>query len=73
MGFSLVVSSGGFSLVVVRELLIVVASRVSCCGARALDAWASVVVTFRLDCPTASGIFLDQESNPCLLHWQVDS
>ena len=23
--------------------------------------------------PTARGIFLDQGSNPCLLHWQVDS
>ena len=23
--------------------------------------------------PMACGIFLDQELNPCLLHWQVDS
>ena len=24
-------------------------------------------------CSVACGIFLDQGSNPCLLHWQVDS
>ena len=33
----------------------------------------SVVVAYRLSCSTASGIFPDQGSNPCLLHWQVDS
>ena len=38
VGFSLVVSNGGSSLVVVRELLTVVASLVSCCGAPALGA-----------------------------------
>ena len=27
----------------------------------------------RLRCLKACGIFLDQESNPCLLRWQVDS
>ena len=26
-----------------------------------------------LSCPKARGIFPDQGSNPCLLHWQVDS
>ena len=26
-----------------------------------------------LSCSSACGIFLDQGSNPCLLHWQVDS
>ena len=26
-----------------------------------------------LSCSTACGIFLDQGSNPCLLHWQADS
>ena len=26
-----------------------------------------------LGCSVACGIFLDQGSNPCLLHWQVDS
>ena len=26
-----------------------------------------------LNCSAACGIFLDQESNPCFLYWQVDS
>ena len=33
----------------------------------------SIVVAHGLSCSTAGGIFLDQGSNPCLLHWQVDS
>ena len=45
----------------------------SCCGAQALGAWASVVVAHGLSCSAACGIFPDQGSNPCLLHWQVDS
>ena len=40
-GLSLVVESGAYSSLVVRGLLTAVASR---CGARALGAWASVVV-----------------------------
>ena len=46
---------------------------VSCCRAWVPCAWASVVVVPRLDCPKACGLFLDQGSNPCPLHWQVDS
>ena len=50
----------------------------SCCGAQALGAWASVVVTWGLQsvgfsCPVACGIFPEQESNQCPLHWQADS
>ena len=33
----------------------------------------SVVVTHRLSCSTACGIFPDQGLNHCLLHWQLDS
>ena len=33
----------------------------------------SVVVVYQLSCPAACGIFLDQGSNPCPLHWQADS
>ena len=33
----------------------------------------SVVVVHRLSCSGAYGIFLDQGSNPCLLHWKADS
>ena len=48
----------GYFLVVVRKLLIPV---------------ASLVVAHGLSCPATCGIFLDQGSNLCLLHWQVDS
>ena len=33
----------------------------------------SAVVAHRLHRPAACGIFLDQGSNPCPLHWQADS
>ena len=33
----------------------------------------SVVVAHRLSCSAACGIFPDQGSNPCALHWQADS
>ena len=33
----------------------------------------SVVVAHGLSCSAACGIFSDQGSNPCPLHWQVDS
>ena len=57
----------------------------SCCGARALGVWASVVVArglysadsvvvaHGLSCSTACGIFPDQGLNPYPLHWQADS
>ena len=35
--------------------------------------WALVVVAYRLGCPTACRIFLEQESNPCPLHWHAQS
>ena len=34
---------------------------------------ASVVLVHRLSCPKACGIFPDQGSNLCPLHWQADS
>ena len=57
----------------------------SCCEAQALGARARhmgfsscgavglAVVGHGLSCPTACGIFPEQGSNPCPLHWQVDS
>ena len=33
----------------------------------------SVVVAYRLNCSSACGLFPDQESNPRLLHWQMNS
>ena len=65
-GLSLVVASGGL-----HGLLIAVASLVAEYGL--LGAWASVVVAQGLSCSAACGIFPDQGSNPCPLHWQADS
>ena len=52
----------------------------SCFRARALGAWAqalgaraSAVVVHGFRCSPACGTFLDQGSNPCPLHLQVDS
>ena len=41
--------------------------------ARGLQSTGSVVVVHELSCSTTCGIFADQGSNPCALHWQVDS
>ena len=38
-----------------------------------LQSAGSVVVAYGLSCSAACGIFLDQGSNPCPLHWQADS
>ena len=35
--------------------------------------WSTVVVAHGLSCSTAGGIFLDQGSDSCLLHWHADS
>ena len=73
----------GYSLVVVRKLLIAVASLVQSTDFRysgsvvvvpGLQSTGSVVMYQGLiSCPVACGIFLDQGLNPCLLHWQADS
>ena len=41
--------------------------------AHVLWSTGSVVVVHGLICSTACGVFPDQGSNPCPLHWQVDS
>ena len=51
---------------------VVVARGLSSCGSRALECRLSSCGT-GLSCPMACGIFPDQGSNPCPLHWQVDS
>ena len=38
-----------------------------------LESTVLVVVAQRLSCSVACGVFLDQGSNPRLLHWQADS
>ena len=55
--------------IAVRGPLTVAASH---CGAGSRCA-GSVVVAHRLSCSMACGIFPDQGSNPCPLHWQADS
>ena len=69
-GLSLVAASGGHSssrcagLSLSRPLLLRSTSS-RCAG--------SVVVTHGPSCSAACGIFPDQGSNPCPLHWQADS
>ena len=69
-GLSLVVASGGHSssrcagLSLSRPLLL------RSTGSRRAG---SVIVARGPSCSTACGIFLDQGSNPCPLHWQADS
>ena len=58
------------SLVAAHGPLIVVPSLVVEHGLQ--GALASVVVAHRLSCPAACGIFPDQGSNLCPLHWQAD-
>ena len=69
-GLSLVVASGGHSssrcagLSLSRPLLL------QTTGSRRAG---SVIVAHRPSCSAACGIFPDQGSNPCPLHWQADS
>ena len=73
----------GYSLAAMRRLLIAVAALVmehkleglqaSVVAALRLSSTISVVGTHGLSCPVACGIFLNQGSNPCPLHWQADS
>ena len=70
-GLSLVVTSGGNSLISVHGLFIAVVSLAD--GARVLRCVCSIVVAYALSCPTACGIFPDQGLNPFPLHRQVDS
>ena len=76
-GLSLIALSRGSSLVAVCGLLIVVAALVvehrlqrtgSIVVGRGLQSAGSVVVVHGFSCSAACGIFLDQGSNPYLLH-----
>ena len=66
VGFSLFKVSGGYSLVAVPGLFVVVLSLVA--GGRTIGMQSSVAVAHRLSCSEACGIFLDQELNSCPLH-----
>ena len=75
--------SAGFSLFAMLGLLIVVTSLVvghglwgaglSVVAAPRLQSTGSRVVAHGLSCSAARRILLDQGSNPCPPHWQVDS
>ena len=66
LGLSLGSVSRGLLLLVLRGLL---------CSEKLLLLWSkgSVAMAHGLSCLVACGIVPDQGSNPCLLHWQVDS
>ena len=71
-------SEGGLLFIAVRRFLIAVASLVAEHGLQAhglQQLWhaGSVVAAHGLSCSVACGIFPDQGSNPCPLHWQADS
>ena len=64
-GLSLVVGSGGYSVVAAHGLIIMVSSLVSEHGL-----WeAGDSTAHRLSCSEARGTFLGQGLNQCLLHW----
>ena len=63
-------SKWGPLFIAVRGPLTIAASR---CGAQAPDAQAQYLWFTDLVAPQHVGIFPDQGSNPCPLHWQADS
>ena len=65
--------TGGYSLVVVRGFLIVVASLAAEQGLQQLRHVGSKVATHGLPCPVACGLFPGQGLDLCFLHWQKDS
>ena len=56
--------------IAVRGPLIIVASLLQSTGSRCAG---SVILAHGPSCSAARGIFPDQGSNPCPLHWQADS
>ena len=69
-GLSPVVASGGHSSSRCAGLSLLWPLLLRSTGSRRAG---SVVVAHRLCCSAACGIFPDQGSNPCPLHWQADS
>ena len=76
--FSPVAVRGGYSSLICKGfssqwLLLLRNTGSMLAGFRCYSTQTSEVVAYRLSCSEASGIFLDQGSNLCLLHWQADS
>ena len=69
-GLSLVVASGGHSSSRCAGLSLSLPLLFQSTGSRRAG---SVTVAHGSSCSTARGIFPDQGSNPCPLHWQADS
>ena len=69
-GLSLVVASGGLSLSRCAGLSLSWPLLLWSTGSRRAG---SVIVAHGPGCSVACGIFPDQGSNPCPLHWQADS
>ena len=69
-GLSLVVASGGHSSLRCTGLSLSRPLLLWSTGSRRAG---SVIVAHGPSCSTACGIFPDQGSNPCPLHWQADS
>ena len=69
-GLSLVVASGGHSSSRCTGLSLSRPLWLRSTGSRRAG---SVVVAHGSSCSAACGIFPDQGSNPCALHWQADS
>ena len=69
-GLSLVVASGGHSSSPCAGLSL---SRPLLLRSTGSKRAGSVLVAHGPSCSTACGIFPDQDSNPCPLHWQADS
>ena len=69
-GLSLVAASGGHSSSRCAGLSLSWPLLFQSTGSRCAG---SVVVAHGLSCSAACGIFPDQGSNPCPLHWQADS
>ena len=80
VGSSLAAARWDYTLIVAHGLLIAVVSllpssrHIDSVGvAPGLQSAGSVVAGHGLSCSAACGIFPDQRSNLCLLHWQADS
>ena len=69
-GFSLVVASGGHSSSCCAGLSLSRPLLLQSTGSRRAG---SVIVAHGPSCSAACGIFTDQGSNPCPMHWQADS
>ena len=74
---SLVAVSRGCSVFAGHWLLIVVAALLwsmgSVIAAHGLQSMGSIVVVHGFSCPVSCGIFLDQGSYQCPLHYEADS